>query len=217
MNQPCEQQWLSLSGMCDRLRLAPGQVRTLIRKGCLATIGKKGTPAFRLLDPSPEYAEQLRLGAILHQRHFPVPAGLSEKALLTSSECAELLGMKPKKMMLYLKRNFPMVASVKVDKSHFLYSPLIVREAMLKRSKKTLSKQKSPFLLEELITLFRTRLSDEVSLIPTDKEFLADEALQQRLAMIVTKSQKADFAQKVKLAKQIVQILEILRQPRAAE
>jgi hypothetical protein len=68
-----------------------------------------------------------------------------------------------------------------------------------------------------LVEFFRSRLSDEVSLIPTDKEFLADEALQQRLAMIVTKSQKADFAQKVKLAQKIVQILEILRQPRAAE
>jgi vacuolar-type H+-ATPase subunit E/Vma4 len=88
---------------------------------------------------------------------------------------------------------------------------------MLKRNKKTLARQRAIFFIPELVEFFRSRLSDEVSLIPTDKEFLADEALQQRLAMIVTKSQKADFAQKVKLAQKIVQILEILRQPRAAE
>jgi hypothetical protein len=84
---------------------------------------------------------------------------------------------------------------------------------MLKRSKRTLSKQLAPFLLSEMIELFRSRLSAEVSLIPTDKEFRADEALQQRLSMIVTESQKADFAHKVKLAQEIVQILEQAKGP----
>ena len=214
-SSPYDQQWLSLSGMCDRLRLAPGQVRTLIRKGCLATIGKKGTPAFRLLDPTPEYREQLRLGAIIHQHAYPVPADLSEKALLTARECAELLGMKPKKMDFYLQKH--RVPAIRVTKKLFLYSPAFVRQAMLGRYKGTLHRNLAPFLLNDMIELFRSRLSAEVSLIPTDKEFRADEALQQRLAMIVTESQKADFAQKVKLAKQVVQILEILRQPRAAE
>jgi len=101
---------------------------------------------------------------------------------------------------------------VRVDKKHFLYSPLFVRETMLKRSKKTLHKQLAPFLLSEMIELFRSRLSAEVSLIPTDKEFRADEALQQRLSMIVTESQKADFAQKVKLAQQVLQILESVKE-----
>lgn len=206
-----EQTWLSLSGICDKLRLQPGQVRTLIRKGCLATIGKQGTPAFRLLDPTPEYVEQLRLGAIIHQRHFPVPAGLSEKALLTQAECAELLGMTQKMMSRYLKRHT--IPFIRVDKVHYLYPPTVVREAMLKRSKRTLSKQLAPFLLSEMIELFRSRLSAEVSLIPTDKEFRADEALQQRLSMIVTESQKADFAHKVKLAQEIVQILEQAKGP----
>ena len=78
---------------------------------------------------------------------------------------------------------------------------------MLKRSKRTLSKQLAPFKIDEIINLFRSRLSDELSIIPTDKEFAADEALQKRLSLIVTESQKADFARKVKLAQDVVQIL----------
>jgi hypothetical protein len=203
---PSDQQWLSLSGICDKLRLTAGQVRTLVNKGCLATIGKKGTPAYRYLDPTPEYKEQLRMGAIIHQRHYPIPAGLTEKALLTNSECREILGMSAIMMKRYLKRNH--IPSIKVTKTLFLYSPAVVREALLKRSKKTLHRNLAPFLLSEMVELFRSRLLAEVSLIPTDKEFRADEALQRRLAMIVTESQKADFARKVKLAQQIVQILE---------
>jgi hypothetical protein len=215
-NSPYDQQtWLSLSGICERLRLQPYQVRHLVKKGCLAVIKGKGSVATRYLDPTPEYREQLRIGAIIHQKAFPVPVDISEKALLTAAECCELLGMKQKKWFDYTRRHGN--PCIRVDKTHFLYSPLFVREMMLKRNKKTLARQRAIFFIPELVEFFRSRLSDEVSLIPTDKEFLADEALQQRLAMIVTKSQKADFAQKVKLAKQIVQILEILRQPRAAE
>jgi hypothetical protein len=203
-----EQIWLSLSGLCDKLRLTPGQVRTLVKKGCLATIGKQAS--LRFLDPTPEYREQLRMGAIIHQRHFPVSAGLSEKGLLTAGECAELLGMSKKRMNSYLHKN-KIAPTVKFDKTHFLYSVSTVREIMLKRSQRKLSKQKASFFLPEIIELFRSRLSDELSLIPTDKEFLADERLQQRLSLIVTESQKADFARKVKLAREIVQILESVR------
>ena len=210
-NLECEQTWLSLSGICNRLRLTPAQVRTLARKGCLAVIKGKGNVQARYLDPSPEYAEQIRLGAIIHQRHFPVPAGLSEKALLTQAECAELLGMTQKMMSRYLKRHT--IPFIRVDKVHYLYPPTVVREAMLKRSKKTLDYRKAPFLLSEMVEFFRSRLSAEVSLIPTDKEFRADEALQQRLSMIVTESQKADFTHKVKLAQEIVQILEQAKGP----
>ena len=206
MGNTSEQTWLSLSGLCDKLRLPPYTVRQLAKKGCLAVIGKQGTTQARYLDPTPEYVEQLRLGAILHQRHFPVPAGLSEKALLTNSECGAILGMSLKMMNRYLTRHH--IPSIKVSKVLFLYSPAVVREALLKRTKGVLNRQKSPFLIAELVELFRARLSAEVSLIPSDKEFAADERLQQRLSMIVTESQKADFAQKVKLASEIVQILE---------
>lgn len=206
MNHQHEQTWLSLSGICDRLRLPPYTVRQLAKKGCLAVIKGKGNVQARYLDPTPEYREQLRLGAIIHQRHFPVPAGLSEKALLTKGECAELLGMSLRTMEHYLQRHS--IPSIRVHKKHFLYSPMVVRDAMLKRSKRTLSKQRCAFLLSELIDLFRSRLSDELSLIPTDKEFAEDERLQRRLGLIVTESQKADFAKKVRLAQQVVQMLE---------
>jgi hypothetical protein len=208
------QQWLSLSGICDKLRLSPYQVKTLAKKGCLAIIKGKMRVADRFLDPTPEYAEQLRLGAIIHQRHFPIPAGLSEKALLTRAECAELLNMKLKTLDDYVKKNF-FPPAIRVDRSHFLYSPVMVRKIMLQRrsgerywkDKEPLSSKLAPFLIPELVELFRSRLSEEVSSIPTDKEFLADESLQKRLSKIVTQSQKSDFAQKVKLAQQIVQIL----------
>ena len=203
--------WLSLSGICDKLRLSPAQIRQLVKKGCLAVLKGKSSVEARYLDPTPEYVEQLRLGAIIHQKHFPVPAGLTEKALLTKGECAELLGLSARMMERYLQRHT--VPSIRVDKKHFLYSPLVVREAMLKRSKKTLSKQKSAYLLADMISLFRSRLTAELSLIPTDKEFAADEALQRRLSLIVTESQKADFARKVKLAQEIVQILESVKEP----
>jgi transcriptional regulator with XRE-family HTH domain len=213
------QQWLSLSGICDKLRLSPYQVKTLAKKGCLAIIKGKTRVADRFLEPTPEYREQLRLGAIIHQRHFPVPAGLSEKALLTQAECAELLGMTQPMMSRYMKQYA--APSIRVDPVHYLYSPMVVREAMLKRrdggrywqDKKTISAQKSPFLIPELVEFFRSRLSEEVSGIPTDKEFLADESIQKRLSMIVTQSQKADFAQKVKLAQEILQILESVKEP----
>lgn len=206
-----EQTWLSFSGICDRLRLPAPAVRQLVRKGCLAVMGKQGTPQARYLDPTPEYREQLRLGAIIHQRHFPLPGDLSEKALLTKRECAVLLGMSDKMMERYVQRHC--LPSVRVNKCQFLYSPMVVREAMLKRSKRTQSRQRAPFLLSEMIEFFRSRLSDEVSLIPTDKEFVTDDKLQRRLAMIVTEAQKADFAQKVKLAQEIVQILEQAKGP----
>jgi len=206
-----EQVWLSLSGICDKLRLSPAQIRQLTKKGCLAVLkGKSGVEA-RYLDPTPEYVEQLRLGAIIHQKHFPVPAGLTEKALLTKGECAELLGLSARMMERYLYRHT--VPSIRVDKKHFLYSPLVVREAMLKRSGRKRHKQLAPFLLDELVTFFSSRLTAELSLIPTDKEFAADEALQRRLSLIVTESQKADFARKVKLAQEIVQILESVKEP----
>ena len=205
--------WLSLSGICDKLRLSPAQIRQLVKKGCLAVLKGKSSVEARYLDPTPEYVEQLRLGAIIHQKHFPVPAGLTEKALLTKGECAELLGLSARMMERYLQRHT--VPSIRVDKKHFLYSPLVVREAMLKRSKKTLSKQKSAYLLADMISLFRSRLTAELSLIPTDKEFAADEALQKRLSLIVTESQKADFARKVELARKIVQILESVKTAQA--
>lgn len=205
------QTWLSLSGICDRLRLSPTQVRQLAKKGCLAVLKGKNNVEARYLDPTPEYAEQLRLGAIIHQRRFPVPAGLTEKALLTARECCELLGMKYSKFTSYVRRHGG--TCIRVDKTHHLYSPLFVREAMLRRSKRTLHKQLAPYLLSEMIELFRSRLSAEVSLIPTDAEFAADEKLQLRLSNIVTESQKADFAQKVKLAQEIVQILESIKEP----
>jgi len=206
MESHSEQTWLSLDGISSSLRLSKPTIRLLAKKGCLAVIGKQGTTQARYLDPLPEYKEQLRLGAIIHQRHYPVPAGLSEKALLTQSECAELLGMTHAKMKRYMQEHA--VPSIRVDKKHFLYSPLVVRNAMLRRARKTLDHRLAPFLLTEMVEFFRSRLSVEVSLIPADKEFAADERLQLRLSKIVTESQKADFARKVKLAQEIVQILE---------
>lgn len=200
--------------MCDKLRLSRRAVLALARKGCLAVIwgpysNVKITSA-RFLDPSSEYAEHLRLGEIIHNRLYPVPAGLSEKSLLTTGECAELLGITPLMMNRYMRRHA--IPSIRVDKKHFLFSPLVVREAMLRRSKRTAYSQKSVFLIAELVELFRSRLSAEISIIPTDKEFAADEALQKRLSLIVTESQKADFARKVKLAQQVVQILEWIKE-----
>jgi hypothetical protein len=206
-NQSYEQTWLSLSGICDRLRLSPVQIRQLVKKGCLAVLKGKSNVEARYLDPSPEYAEQIRLGAIIHQKVYPVSPGINEKALLTSAECAEILGMTQKKMSIYIKRHA--IPAIRVSKVLFLYSPAFVREAMLRRSKRSLSKQLAPFKIEELITMFRDRLSAEVSLIPTDAEFAADEKLQLRLSKIVTESQKADFAQKVKLAQDVVNLLGI--------
>ena len=201
-----EQTWLSLSGICDKLRLSTGQVRTLVKKGCLATIGKQA--ALRFLDPTPEYVEQLRLGAIIHQKHFPVPAGLTEKALLTKGECAELLGLSARMMERYLYRHT--VPSIRVDKKHFLYSPLVVREAMLKRSGRKLSKQKSPFLLAEIIAFFAQRITKECEEVPTDLEFQEDELLQKKLSrmMAMPSPQKEaglkDFCDKVAIAKWFV-------------
>ena len=205
-NTDYPQTWLSLSGMCDRLRLTPTQVRTLAKKGCLAVIGGKGNVDKRYLDPTPEYREQLRLGAMIHQRAYPVPAGITEKALLTNSECGEIIGMSTQMMNRYLTRNS--IPSIKVTKALFLYPPTVVREAMLKRAKKSVSRQKSLFLISELVDYFKNRFTAELSLIPTDKEFADDERLQLRLSQIVTEAQKSDFAKKVKLAQAIVQILE---------
>lgn len=213
MQNTFEQSWLSIDAICTVLRLNRKTVLQLAKKGCLAVIwgptGNKKISAARFLDPTPEYREQLRLGAILHQHAYPVPSGLSEKSLLTLGECSELLGWKWKRTNKYF--HLHALPSVRVNKTLYLYSPAIVRDIMLKRSKRRLSRQKAPFLLGEIVDFFKSRLTEDISSIPTDAEFLADERLQKRLSKIVTEPQKNDFASKVALAKRVVQILESIK------
>lgn len=208
-NLPSEQTWLSLSGICDSLRLSSPKIRLLARKGCLAYIGKIGTPDVRFLDPSPEYKQQLLLAAAIHMKVFPVSPDLNARALLTRSECAQILGWSQRYAENYFQQH--RIPSVRVNKALHLYSALDLREILLKRSKKVLCKQKAPFLLEELIAYFRTQLEEDISSLPSDAEFLADEKIQRRLSKIVNSSQKQDFASKVALAKRVVQILESVK------
>ena len=213
--QNTEQQWLSLDALCTKLRLSKGCVLALEKQGCLTAIwGRKGGWRFkdvRFLDPTPQFAEQIRLAEMIHRKRHPIPPDISEFGLLTAREVAQVLGWPLKRTRVYLYRD--KVPFIKGGMRTFLYSSATVRDWLWKKDRST-AHARSPFLLTEMIEFFQRWYADEVKGVPTDKQFAADDEIQRRLSKLVQRAEKdqssakADFASKAELARKIVQILQ---------
>lgn len=201
-----EQRWLSLDAICTTLRLPRKIIRALVKKGCLVHI--KTQAGDRYLDPTPEYAEQLRLGAMAHQKYYPIPDDITERALLTPAEISQILGINKKQTRTWLKRHD--VPRFQVSRNLALYTVGGVREALWNREDRVLHKNKAPFLIPELVAFFRRYYAAETALVPTDKQFREDDVLQRKLEILASLNDgaKRDFSAKVELARKIVQILE---------
>lgn len=203
--------WLSLTGICTTLNISHKHAIWLAKRGFLPCIrGRNGAVWIeaRFLDPTPEYAEKLRLGEALYGRLYPVPVDLELAGLLTIREVAEIMGWKINyaRQFAYKGKIGPVV---KIGITEF-YSIKDVRKIYWKRRGRGLSKQASPFLVRELIDYFLKTTAEAESEVPSDAQFAEDEILQRKLVrMSKLKSPEreaafAEFYRKVALAKSTV-------------
>ena len=204
------QRWLSLSGICTTLNLGPAQVKNLYRNKLLVRIGKN--PAdYRYLDPTPEYAERLRLAAVMLSKRSDVPIDLPLTFLLTIREIAEIAGWTQRKAIRILEEG--KVPCFKSANRARLYSVSTVRDLLFKRQGRKLSKQMSPVLIQDLIVFFRKFQAAEESIVPTDAVFAEDAELQQKIIWMMKQpspgreAMLADFMEKLELAKQVTAAL----------
>lgn len=205
-----EQRWLSLTGICTTLNISHGHAVWLAKRGFLATIwgdGGKTWKKARFLDPTPEYAEKLKLGEALYGRLFPVPVDLDLAGLITIREVAEIMGWSIRYARQYAFKGKikPAVRAGITD----LYSIAEVRRVFWKRNgrSRAVSKQVAPFLVREIIDYFLRTTAEAEREVPTDAQFAEDDLLQKKLIrMSKMKSPDreaafADFYRKVELAR----------------
>lgn len=190
------QRWLSLNGICDVLGMSPSQVKSLVRSKQLVRIGKP--PDYRYLDPTPEYAERLRLWASMDtQTNIPL------KALFTVREVTEIMGWH----ISHGRDVMRTIPATKVNGHTKLYSAVQVRNLLFRRQDRKHSQQKAPFLLSGLIAYFRRYYDSEAAIVPTDSEFADDDALKAKLEWMLSQPnhQKmlAEFLEKLELAKMV--------------
>ena len=204
------QRWLSLSGICTTLNLGPAQVKNLYRNKLLVRIGKN--PAdYRYLDPTPEYAERLRLAAVLLSKRSDVPIDLPLTFLLTIREVAEIMNWSLRHARDFLEDN--KVPCFKSANRARLYSVSVVRDFLWRRNGRKLAGKIAPMLLSELISFAQRFIDSETALMPTDEQFKADEELQRKLAWIMRQKSPqretmlADLMAKLELAKQVTAAL----------
>ena len=199
-----EQRWLSLTGICTTLQMTEWNIKTLVKQGVLVKIGtSKDT---RYLDPTPEYAEKLKLGEALYGRLYPIPFDLSTTALISTRELAEILGWKLKYARQYVWRED--VPHIRVG-LYDLYTVATVRDLLWKRQGRKFAGRRSPFLIPQLIDFFMRQLARENEEVPTDEQFAQDDLIERKLVrMSKLKSPDkeaafADFYRKVELSRQV--------------
>lgn len=192
-----QQRWLSLSGICDVLGMRPTQIKSLVRSKLLVRIGKP--PDFRYLDPTPEYAERLRLWASMDtQTNIPL------KALFTVREVTEIMGWH----ISHGRDVMRTIPATKVNGHTKLYTATQVRDLLFRRQDRKHSQQRDPFLLSGLIAYFRRYYESEAAIVPTDSEFRDDDVLRKKLEWMLEQpnhqKMMADFLEKIELAKAVV-------------
>lgn len=224
------QLWLSLDGICNTLKTARPHIKWLVANNYLEMIPgpKKGLEGCRFLDPTPAYADRLRLAEMIYQRRVPLPADmdLSEKAILTRTEIAAILGWTDNYAQRYLKDN--KVPSVKIGAVKHggvrLYTVKAVRDMLWRRRgrKAGVSANRAPFLVAELIDFFLKHAAEAADGIPTDADFAEDDLFQKKLrAILKMPTGKKELAmrelwQKVETAKAAAHILSSPPTPAAA-
>jgi len=201
------QRWLSLSGISTVLNLTPTQIKTLYKQKLLQRIGKNPSE-YRYLDPTPEYAERLRLAAVMLSKNTEVPIDLPLTFLLTGREVAEILGWSIKHSRKYLVEK--KIPCFKSKNRALLYTVTSVREMIFQRQGRHLHKQLAPMLLPELISFAKRFIDSEAAIVPTDAAFEQDAELSKKIRWIMRQpspqreAMLADFIDKLELAKQVV-------------
>ena len=200
------QRWLSLSGICSTLNITPSQVKSLYKQKLLVRIGKN-TPDHRYLDPTPEYAERLRLAAVMLSKNTAVPINLPLTSLLTIREVAEIMGWSLKHARDFFEdAKIPCWKSANRAK---LYSVSVVRDLIWKRNGRKMAGKIAPLLLSEIISFAQRFVDAETALVPKDEQFKADEELQKKMEWIMRQQSPgretmlADLLEKLDLAKRI--------------
>ena len=199
------QRWLSISGLSTVLNLTPTQIKTLYKQKLLVRIGKRPNE-YRYLDPTPEYAERLRLAAVMLSKDDTISINLPLTFLITKREIAEIMGWSLRKTRRFIEDN--KMPSYKAANNSRLFSVSTVRDFIWKRNGRRLSKQMSPVLIADLIHFFRRFQAAEEAIVPTDAAFAADAELQKKITWMMKQPNRevllADFISKMELAKQIV-------------
>ena len=218
-SMPNEQRWLSLTGICNVLLTTPQHIRWLVNNNYLEMIpGNLGFKSARFLDPTPAYADKLKITELIYNRRCPWPGemDLEGKALFTKAEIAALLGISPIAMNSYLIAH--KVPCIKTDTNKRtalrFYTTKTVRSLIWQRQKtRTTSKQQSPFLLEELIQFFMTAQAEAEATTPTDLDFKQDDILYKKMAKLLKMPSPEkevavrDLWDKVEIAKKIADCL----------
>ena len=216
---PLPQRWLSLNGICTTLNITATQVKTLYNQKLLVRIGKR-PEEHRYLDPTPEYAERLRLAAVMLSKNTEVPIDLPLTFLLTIREVAEIMGWTLRHAKHFLEDN--KVPCYKSANRARLYSVSVVRDLLWRRNGRKLSKQLAPTLIEDLIVFFRRFQAAEESIVPTDAAFERDSELQKKITWMMKQPSPqrevllADFVEKLELARKAVSSLQSQTVPPAS-
>ena len=201
------QRWLSLSGISTVLNLTPVQIKTLYNQKLLVRIGKRPNE-YRYLDPTPEYAERLRLAAVMLSKNSIINIDLPMTFLLTIREVAEIMNWSLRHARTFLEDS--KAPCYKAKNRARLYSVSTVRDLLFQRQGRKLSKQRDPFLLQDLLDYFRRFQAEEESIVPTDAAFERDAELQRKIKWLMRQPSPqreimlADFVEKMDLAKQVV-------------
>jgi hypothetical protein len=216
-----EQRWLYLTEICNLLLTTPAHIKWLTKHNYLEMLPgthNEGFTGCRFLDPTPEYAERLRTNELIYgkRRPMPIDMDLPSKAIFTAMEVSVILGVDSDYTKNYLHKH--KVPCLKVGKGNgiHLYSALAIRQLLWKRERRTrrTSKQKSLFLLSELIAWFREYKTTEDALMPTDQQFEEDDRFQKKLKRLLQlpspqkEAAMRELLDKVELAKTVVQNLD---------
>jgi hypothetical protein len=201
------QRWLSLSGISTTLNLTPTQIKTLYNQKLLVRIGKRPQD-YRYLDPTPEYAERLRLAAVMLSKNSQVNIDLPMTFLLTIREICEITGWSQRKTIRVLEEG--KVPCFKSKNMARLYSVTTLREIIFKRQGRHFHKQVAPMLLPELVAFAKRFIDSEAAIVPTDEAFKADAELQKKMHWIMRQKSPqrevimADLLAKLELAKKVL-------------
>lgn len=210
------QRWLSLDGICTTLQTTKAHVLWLAKNGHLEVIWGSGGQKYakaRFLDPTPKYAERLRLAEMIYNRRYPIPEDfdLPSAALFTKREMAELMGWSLNYASQFLFKHKE-VPSIRVS-TYLLYSAATIRSLIWRRRGRSTVHQRAPFLIKELIAWFLKFQQSEEEEIPTDLDFKEDDLLQRKLTRLSKmpsperETAMREFYEKVVIAKQVAAAL----------
>jgi hypothetical protein len=153
----------------------------LAKQGHLVVLwGDKGKtiPRARFLDPTPEYAQKLRLAEAMYGRLFPIPKDLNMVTILTTAEVASIMGWKYGYAQRFLSEK--KIPYTKIG-LYNVYSVAAIRDLLWKRQGRKRAFKRAPVLLEHLIRFFAAQYARENEVVPTDEEFAADDLLVRKL------------------------------------